>query len=79
MQLDVLEENRAFLFTYTYCACDLVRKGFMHSGQLCECSKFSLQENLEAVLGKGNVRVQLLESILRGNECCKLLVELNRE
>lgn len=78
MQYEVLEENRTYLFIYTVCACDLIRMGYMHSDKLCECSKFSLQENLEAILGEGSVRVQLLEAILKGDKHCKLLVELGR-
>ncbi len=77
MRIDVIQENQAFLFTYTYCACDLVKEGYISCGQLCECSRFSLQENWESVLGKGRVQVQLLESILRGGDCCKLLVEVD--
>lgn len=76
MQFEALEENRTYLIIYTKCACDLVTRGYMHSDKLCECSEFSLQENLEAVLGEGNVRVLLLESILKGDKYCKLLVEL---
>jgi len=74
----VLEENKAYVLIYSSCGCDLVRMELMKTGHLCECSKFSLQENLEALLGEGNVRVQLLEAILKGDEHCKLLVETGR-
>lgn len=77
MQFTVAEEGRAYEVIYPTCACELFTQGLMRDGQLCECSKLSLLENLEALLGEGNVRVQLLESILRGDEHCKLRIELD--
>lgn len=76
MQFEVIEENKAYLLIYTACACDLVRMGYIQNGLLCECSEISLRENLENILGEGNIRVQLLESILKGDKHCKLRVEL---
>lgn len=61
---------------YDHCACDLYKTGCMSSGFLCDCSRHSLQYNLESVMGKGKVEVVLKQSILRGQDTCILEVRL---
>lgn len=61
------------------CGCDLVRRGWVRSPALCECSVHNLQANLEAALGTP-VAVTLQTSPLRGGEACVFEVTLrNRE
>ena len=63
---------------YQFCACDLVKNHFVSAPAFCNCSRLSLQNNWEAVLGKGNVTIKMLFSILAGNKQCEFLVSLNQ-
>lgn len=67
----IIKDNEIIELTYCYCGCDLVKSGYITSSSLCECSKKSLQYNWESVLGKGKVKVKLLQSILEGSSSCK--------
>ncbi|MBN1875346.1 MAG: hypothetical protein JXA33_14045 [Anaerolineae bacterium] len=61
---------------YRTCACDLVRRGWVTSPTLCECSLHNLQANFEQALGKP-VTVTLKTSLLRGETACVFEVSLN--
>ncbi|HPF87804.1 MAG TPA: hypothetical protein PK537_07085 [Candidatus Limiplasma sp.] len=61
---------------YTYCTCDLVRKGYITDPRLCLCSLKSLQYNWETVLGEGSVACRMEQSILRGDKHCRFIVTL---
>jgi hypothetical protein len=63
-ELDYEYKNNTIIFTYNHCYCDLVTEGYLKTPLLCDCSRLSLQQNWEAVVGKGNVEVILLQSIL---------------
>lgn len=69
------KEGDSYLITYKYCACDLVQQDFVKSPHLCECSRQSLLYNWENIFGKDNVEVELLQSILQGDPCCKFYVK----
>lgn len=75
LEIETLEQNRLYEIRYKYCACDLVKKGFVKTPYLCACSRSSLLYNLESAWGEGHVRVTLVESILAGAPCCRFQVE----
>jgi len=70
-----LSENEIEI-NYTYCTCDLVRKGYVTDPKLCLCSLKSLQYNWESVLGPGSVSCRMERSILRGDAHCRFIVKL---
>lgn len=74
LELEIKEAN-LYEISYKFCACDLVRSGFVSSPYLCECSRSSLEYNLESVWGEGQAEVTLIESILAGAPCCRFLVK----
>lgn len=74
--LQIETKDRDIFFTYSKCGCDLVKNGHVTTPLLCACSAASLCYNWEALLGKDNVQVTLLGSILGGNDCCRLRVHL---
>lgn len=76
LQIELNNENRELIFIYTHCSCDLVTMGYIKTDLLCDCSRLSLQDNWEAVIGPGNVEVTLLKSILSGHDCCKFRVNI---
>ena len=63
---------------YAACGCDLVRGGFLRSPKLCQCSLKSLRYNWEAVLGENSVACRMEQSILRGDDRCRFVVNLLR-
>ena len=62
--------------TYHYCACDLVRKGYIKTPSLCECSRQSLLYNWGTVLDGQAFYIRLLKSILGGGDCCQFEIRL---
>jgi hypothetical protein len=66
---------RTIRVCYDDCACDLVRRGWVRSPLLCECSAHNLQENFERTWGL-ETSVSLEASILAGAPRCIFLVSL---
>ncbi len=60
---------------YNFCACDLVRQGYVNSPELCECSRQSLLYNW-GVFEDKEVTVKREASILGGDSHCKFIVTL---
>ena len=76
MDFCLSDNDRSIHLTYRFCACDLVRKGYVNTPLLCECSRQSLLHNWEAVLGEGRVEVELLQSILGGGNRCRFAIRI---
>jgi hypothetical protein len=64
------DEKNIIYLTYHYCACDLVKKGYIKSSVFCECSKQSLLHNWNKIFGENNVDIKLVQSILDGKNTC---------
>lgn len=75
MQINKKAEN-VIEIIYTFCACDIVKKGYIANPRFCICSQKSLLTNWEAILGESNVKVLLNKSILAQVDCCKFTVEI---
>jgi len=75
----MMDDGKTIELTYRYCACDLVTKGYLKTPLLCECSRQSLQYNWESALGPQGVTVELLQSILGGNDCCRFRIRMHRQ
>ena len=68
-----LTDEHTIEVIYRTCACDLVLKGWISTPHLCRCSAANLQANFSSVLGS-RVRVQMLSSILHGDNVCSFEV-----
>ena len=79
LEIETKEKNCRYEVRYKFCACDLVKQGFMNTPQLCECSRSSLLYNLESVWGEGHAEVILIESILGGAPCCRFEIRHKAE
>ncbi len=77
--IDVNEimKEKDYEITYHACLCDLYKNGYITSGYLCECSRQSLLYNLSILWPDRELKVDLLDSILRGGNKCVLRVFLN--
>ena len=75
MEINLINENEINIL-YHYCACDLVEKGYIKTPAFCECSRQSLLYNWESILGKDNVEIKLIHSILEGNDTCLFSIKI---
>ena len=75
---NIIKEGEIIELTYSFCACDLVKNEYIKSPLLCECSKQSLLYNWGSVFGEDKVTVELKQSILAEDSCCKFIIHLNK-
>jgi hypothetical protein len=75
--IEIIEKDRVYGITYTFCACDLIKEGYISAPAFCECSRCSLQYNWEALYGEGHVEVEMIQTILEGADCCRFIVTLH--
>jgi len=73
----IIKENEIIELTYNFCACDLVKNGYINSPYLCECSRQSLLYNWGSVFGKDKINVDLQQTILSGDSCCKFIIHIS--
>lgn len=71
-------KDKEYEIHYLQCLCDLYQEGYVKTGCLCECSRQSLTYNLTSIWPDKELEVQLVKSILRGNEECVLKVILKK-
>ena len=76
IEYEIVKDNEIIILIYNFCACDLVKDGYITNPALCECSRQSLLYNWGSVLGEQNVEVELLGSILNGDNCCKFRIKI---
>jgi hypothetical protein len=76
LMVETVEKEHQYIFTYRFCACDLVKEKLVSSPHLCECSRSSLLYNLEAVYGEGKVQVEKVQTILSGASCCRFKITI---
>jgi hypothetical protein len=74
----IIKEAEIIELTYSFCACDLVKNEYIKSPLLCECSRQSLIYNWGSVFGEDKVKIELQQSILAGDSCCKFIITLNK-
>ena len=72
----VIKENEIIELTYNFCACYLVKDGYITSPLMCDCSRQSLLYNWSTVFGEENIEVELKQSILEGKPNCKFFIYL---
>ena len=77
MDFQFNKTEQIIILTYHYCACDLVRKGYIKTPLLCECSRQSLLYNWGMVLDRKTFEVNLLKSILNDADCCQFEIRIH--
>jgi predicted ArsR family transcriptional regulator len=73
-----LIDEHTLSVSYRECGCDLVKLGWIKTPLLCGCSANNLQQNFEAALAVP-VGVEILTSILDGQDQCTFLVSLGED
>ena len=53
----VIKDNEIVELTYNFCACGLVRDGYIKTPLLCECSRQSLLYNWGSVFGSDKIKI----------------------
>ena len=67
-----LKEEDGFLLTYNRgkgCDCSIVRAGYVHSPVFCNCT-LGFHQKVWSTIFERPVRVELVETFLRGGNCC---------
>lgn len=77
-ETDVREvvKGEVYEIRYKKCLCDLYTKGLVKDGVLCECSRRSLLYNLETIFPEKKFEIQLLGSVMQGNDECILHISM---
>ena len=68
--------GKEYEIRYSDCYCDLYRKGYVKTGCLCECSRQSMLYNLSSLWPEKKVKVELLDSVIRGGKQCILHISI---
>lgn len=70
-----IEKGSVYHLLFMECTCMLHRQGYVSTPLLCECSKQSILYVLHSLWKGKTFRVTICESILRGNQHCKMRIE----
>lgn len=76
MEIITVELNREYQIAYRFCACDLIKNGFIKNPLFCECSRQSMLYNLESSLGKDRANVDMIQTLLGGADCCLFHIKI---
>jgi hypothetical protein len=77
LSVDTVEPGTVYDFCYPRCLCPLHTEGGVNDGTLCECSRESLLWLMRELFPGRRPKVELLQSILRGDRQCRLRVRLS--
>ena len=77
IEYQIIKDNEEIILMYRFCACDLVKDGYISNPSLCECSRQSLLYNWGTVIGESNVDIKLMKSILNGDDCCQFNISIS--
>lgn len=69
---ECVPEEDGFLLTYNRgkgCDCSIVRAGYVHSPVFCNCT-LGFHQKIWSTIFERPVRVELVETFLRGGNCC---------
>lgn len=71
-----IQKDAIYEVEYAECLCDMYTNGYVHTGTLCECSRSSLLYDLQCILPEKQITVEILGTILRGDDKCLLRVTI---
>ncbi len=70
----VVQAGCEYELGYRKCSCKKVLSGEITSPEQCECSKESILYILNQLMPQTQVKVEILETILRGGTCCRFKI-----
>lgn len=73
----IIERGKVYELGYPKCTCHLVSEGKCKDGELCECSRQSILYILHELMPERKIRVEIIESILRGANQCRFRIYLD--
>ena len=71
---NVIEPGRVYELGYHSCTCHKVLSGQISNPEQCECSRQSILYILSQLDPNSSFEVEILETVLRGNEHCKFRI-----
>lgn len=75
VRCETVEKDAVYNLYFLECTCELHKRGYVSTPLLCECSRQSILYVLHSLWKDKAFRVTICESILRGNQHCKIQTE----
>ena len=75
VRCESIEKDAVYNLYFLECTCELHKRGYVSTPLLCECSRQSILYVLHSLWKDKAFRVTICESILRGNQHCKIQIE----
>lgn len=75
VRCETVEKDAVYNLYFLECTCELHKRGYVSTPLLCECSRQSILYVLHSLWKDKAFRVTICESILRGNQHCKIQIE----
>ena len=75
VRCETVEKDAVYNLYFLECTCELHKRGYVSTPLLCECSRQSILYVLHSLWKDKAFRVTICESILRGNQNCKIQIE----
>ncbi len=75
VRCETIEKDAVYNLYFLECTCELHKRGYVSTPLLCECSRQSILYVLHSLWKDKAFRVTICESILRGNQHCKIQIE----
>ncbi len=75
VRCETVEKDAVYNLYFLECTCELHKRGYVSTPLLCECSRQSILYVLHSLWKDKAFRVTICESILQGNQHCKIQIE----
>ncbi len=75
VRCETIEKGAVYNLYFLECTCGLHKQGYVSTPLLCECSKQSTLYVLHSLWKDRTFQVIICESILRGDQYCKMQIE----
>ncbi|WP_303012161.1 hypothetical protein [uncultured Bacteroides sp.] len=76
VRCEIVKKGFTYHLYFMECTCELCRKGYVFTPLLCECSRQSILYVLQSLWKDRVFCVTLCNSILQGNQDCKMKIEI---
>lgn len=75
VRCETVEKDAVYNLYFLECTCELHKRGYVSTPLLCECSRQSILYVLQSLWKDRTFQVIIRESILRGDQYCKMQIE----
>ncbi|BES66124.1 hypothetical protein SANA_25630 [Gottschalkiaceae bacterium SANA] len=72
----VIESQRVYELAFSKCTCELSKRGYVKTNQICECSRQSILHIMQSLRDDITFEVETLSTILDGSEECRFLIKI---